>query len=256
MKAGLKLLSSITFFFLAATATNAHELILRPQQMNVKAGDNLNFEILSTHQFMKPEEMESSAIVKAAIFQNNQTTPISITENPQANKLQGAVQVGNDQPAYLLAHRQGMVWSQTPEGMKQGTRATLQNVEWSAKYEKFAKTLLNASPSDRTFSTPVGQLLEIVPLTNPATLKSGQDMTVQILYKGQPIAADVMATYDGFTDNPSSYAYLTETASQGQAKIRISAPGTWMVRVQHKDETKSADYDHHMLRSILVFEVK
>ncbi|MGK7924672.1 MAG: DUF4198 domain-containing protein [Spirulina sp.] len=241
---------------LSATATNAHELILKPDRLATKGREMLEFAILSTHQFMQPEEMEAAEIVEAVLFQDGRTLPLTIQENPTANQLEGVVSLTHHNPAYLLAHRLGAIWSMTPEGMKEGTRATLSEVEWSAKYEKFAKTLINATQGDLTYNRPVGQLLEIVPMDNPANLKPGDDLIVRILYKGQPLDAEVKATYDGFSDTPSTYAYFTETLAQGLAKIRIISSGIWMVRVQHTKDVQGEDYDRHVLRSVLVFEVR
>jgi uncharacterized GH25 family protein len=36
-------------------------------------------------------------------------------------------------------------------------------------------------------------------LTNPATIRPGDELTVRILFKGQPLATNVYATYDGFS---------------------------------------------------------
>ncbi|MEM9538052.1 MAG: DUF4198 domain-containing protein [Cyanobacteria bacterium P01_E01_bin.42] len=248
--------SILACLVLSATAINAHELILKPDRLTTQDRETLEFEILSTHQFMQPEEMEAEEIVEAALFQDGQILPLTIQEDPTANRLEGVVSLTDRNPAYLLAHRLGAIWSMTPEGMQEGTRTTLPEVEWSAKYEKFAKTLINATQGDRTYNRPVGQLLEIVPMDNPANLQPGDDLIVQILYKGQPLDAEVKATYDGFSDTPSTYAYFTETMTQGLAKIRMISSGIWMVRVQHTDNVQNEDYDRHVLRSVLVFEVR
>ena len=54
---------------------------------------------------------------------------------------------------------------------------------------------------------------------------------------------------------PNTYTYFTETDGSGIAKVRITHPGTWMVRVQHKVAVPTPDYDQHVMRAILVFGV-
>ena len=58
---------------------------------------------------------------------------------------------------------------------------------------------MNVTPTDNGFSTAIGDKLEIVPLTNPTTIKPGDELTVRVLFKGQPLANNVYATYDGFS---------------------------------------------------------
>ncbi|MEC4803727.1 MAG: DUF4198 domain-containing protein [Jaaginema sp. PMC 1079.18] len=256
MRLLLKIASTLAFFGLSASVAVAHELILKPETTNTTPGNLLEFAILSTHRFMEAEELENIELVESAIFQNGEQQNINLQTNLENNQIEGNITLNNNRPAYLLAHRLGAIWSMTTEGMKEGTKATLeQEVLWSGKYEKFAKTLINASPNDETYNTPVNQLLEIIPLRNPATVPFGDDLPVQILYKGEPLATSVFATYDGFTETPVSYAYYTETNADGIAQIRLTVPGLWMVRVQHTEMVENADYDRHITRSVLSFEV-
>ncbi|MBI9092928.1 MAG: DUF4198 domain-containing protein, partial [Desulfobacterium sp.] len=97
--------------------------------------------------------------------------------------------------------------------------------------------------------------LEIVPMTDPATVKINTEMEFKVIYDGKPLSTEVYATYDGFSSTPNTYAYFTECNDQGVAKVIITHPGTWMVRVQKKLEVPTQDYDSHVMRAVLVFEV-
>jgi uncharacterized GH25 family protein len=253
----LQFTSTVAFFLLSASVAIAHELILKPESHTTPPQTALDFAILSTHRFMAAEEMEDIKLVEAAFVQKGEVIPLNLQENAQNNQIEGEIALDNNQPAYLTAHRLGAIWSMTPEGMKEGTKATLgDSVLWSAKYEKFAKTLINAAPDDESYATPVNQRLEIIPLANPATLELGRDLPVQIRYNGEPLATSVLATYDGFTETPVSYAYYTETDADGIAQIRITVPGVWMIRVEHREDLDSGEYDRYITRSVLSFEVK
>jgi hypothetical protein len=52
------------------------------------------------------------------------------------------------------------------------------------KIEKFAKALVNAMPEDNGFSTVIGDTLEIVPLTNPATVRGVVPVFVEFCLAG------------------------------------------------------------------------
>ncbi len=80
-------------------------------------------------------------------------------------------------------------------------------------------------------------------------------MEFRILFDGKPFSTNVYATFDGFSDNANTYAYFTETDEGGSAKVKITHPGTWMVRVQHEINGATEDYDKHVMRAVLVFGV-
>jgi hypothetical protein len=63
------------------------------------------------------------------------------------------------------------------------------HTKWKETYTKCAKTLLRIgeSGSDNSWEKPVGMPLEIVPLTDPSLLRSGQSATFQLLEIGRPL---------------------------------------------------------------------
>ena len=80
-------------------------------------------------------------------------------------------------------------------------------------------------------------------------------MTVRVLFKGLPLTTNVYATYDGFSKEENTYAYYTEGHKDGTAKVKITQPGIWMVRVQHTTPEHAEDYDRYVARAVLLFEV-
>ena len=82
-------------------------------------------------------------------------------------------------------------------------------------------------------------------------------MTVKILLNGQPYTGPIWATYDGFApEYENTYAYYTE-AENGEAHVKITAPGWWGVRASQTGlPGVEGDYDALNLRAFLLFEVK
>ncbi len=68
-----------------------------------------------------------------------------------------------------------------------------------------------------------------------------------ILFDGKPLSIGVYATFDGFSTNPDTYAYFTETDEQGIAKVKIMHQGIWMVRVEKELSDPTEDYDRHTI---------
>lgn len=240
-------------FILGAGAVPAHEILLVPDIADGK----LKVTIESTHRFVAAEELEDAAALEAMLVSPTGTETLPITQIGELSLgAEGKAPAG---AAYLVVHRKGLIYSNTPEGYKPGTRVENPDAISSERYEKFSKALIDGS--DAAFVTkPLGNPLELVPLTNPADLKAGDELKVRVLYNGQPIAAEVQATFDGFSETPMTFAYATETGDEfgapGIATVKVWQPGYWYVRVAHEADDADANVDTHVLRAILSFEVK
>lgn len=235
----------------------AHEFIIKPVQLTTEKDHVLPFSIVSAHVFMISEEMEPINEVETTLIQDGKTTEIKLAENEMLMTLDGQVTPVSDGTAILAGHRNGMIWTQTTQGWKQQSKKGLKGVISSGKYEKFCKTLITVGQPDGSYNKILGQKLEIVPMSDPTQAKVGDEIEFQTLFDGKPVAVEnMLATYDGFSANANTYAYFTEPYGNGLTKVKITAPGTWMVRVQHKNDDPTADYNSHVIRSVLVFEVK
>ena len=95
-----------------------------------------------------------------------------------------------------------------------------------------------------------------MPITNPATVRAGQEMRVKVLFDGQPLTTRVTATYDGFSPRQDTYAYSTEDTADGIAYVMIMHPGLWMVRVEHQIAEAKPTHERYVARAVLVFDVK
>jgi len=115
-----------------------------------------------------------------------------------------------------------------------GPKTGLKNVELSLYYQQQSKALLDAGDPSDTFRKPVGHKLEIIPLKNPALLRAGDFLPMEVLFEGQPVPGypKVMATYLGFSTT-GAYAYAT-TVMHGRAQVKILQPGVWFIRVNYR----------------------
>ncbi len=232
----------------------AHEFIVKPAKTMVKVGEKDAFSVVSAHVFMVSEELEDAGDVKVTRWDASGSVDIPLTVNQSAFSYEGQAVFSKPGTAMLIGYRLPQVWTKTPDGMKKGTKADFPGASVSNIYEKFAKALIVVDAADDGWKHIAGQKLEIMPLSNPADYAPGQDVRFQVLFDGKPQAAEVTATYDGFTQTPNTYAYFTETDDKGVATVRLTSKGLWMVRVQHGTPGKDG-IASHMLRSVLVFGV-
>jgi uncharacterized GH25 family protein len=243
----------------AAVATSgmahAHEFIAKPAAMTAPVGAELQIAGLSTHVFLISQELEAPKDVKVGYYANGKRTDIAVKPNEKTLAYDGTLTAPSNATFIVTGARLPQIWATTPEGLKQITRKTAGATN-PYKIEKFSKALVNVTPADNGFSTVIGDTLEIVPVTNPATVRPGDELTVTVLFKGQPLTTNVYATYDGFSTEENTYAYYSEGHKDGTAKVKITRPGLWMVRVQHTAPEHTEDYDRYVARAALLFEVK
>lgn len=241
---------------LVAIPAMAHEFIVKPSVTEVAAGAPVSVTAVSSHVFMVSEELEAASDVAVWVVSDGKRVPVTLAPDEASFTYTGIVTAPTANGFLIAGSRLPQIWSLTPDGLKQGTPAQLPGARRPMKIEKFSKTLVNMQAVGETWKQVLGDRLEVVPMVNPATVKPGQDLKVQILFDGKPLSTRVYATYDGFTDTPNSYAYFTETAEDGTAKIRITQPGLWMVRVEQRMDEKAADHEQYMARAVTVFQVK
>lgn len=125
------------------------------------------------------------------------------------------------------------------------------------RYSKIAKLALCAGEAaDRRYRQPLGLRLEIVPLTNPCSLRAGDVLTVQVLFEGRPLP-NVWLAAGTEGAHGHNYPLRQHTDADGRAIVPLDRPGPWFVRVLHMvASTEFSDADWQSWFSTLTFAVE
>jgi len=126
------------------------------------------------------------------------------------------------------------------------------NYIMSAKHIFNVGAVANMGPSKEAdlVTTPQNKSkLEIVPLANPASLKAGGSMSVQVLYDGKPLPrAELMGDFRGFNPAGSwglAKAFYCKTDKNGKVDFLPTKGGLWILKVRHaipnEDKTEAAE---------------
>ena len=131
---------------------------------------------------------------------------------------------------------------------------------------KFAKTVIEVGRAGpRAFSRVAGHPLEIVPLADPASLRSGDTLPVRVLYRGRPVQGAHVhagAAHAAVTDpapaagSPESNTDISvETDANGVARVPLREGGIWNVRTLHGAPQPATAGTWEVLFATLVFNV-
>ncbi|MDR1040534.1 MAG: DUF4198 domain-containing protein [Deltaproteobacteria bacterium] len=122
------------------------------------------------------------------------------------------------------------------------------------RYFMTTKAVVNVGGAAGDFPTrPLGKAqLEIVPLANPAGLKAGGSLSVQVLYDGKPLPrAMLLGDFRGFNPAGSwglAKAFYCMTDKDGKADFLPVKGGLWILKVRHaipnEDKSEAAETVH------------
>jgi len=139
-------------------------------------------------------------------------------------------------------------------------------VEWRAKdgetakpgrerYSKYVKAILHTGAPSANVTRPVGFTIEFVPLADPASLKVGQELRVQVLFHGQALAGTHVEA-QSLTDGKVRERQIGSTDPKGEIAIPLDTPGLWKlhtIRMERLNRDKEADWESFW--ASLTFEV-
>lgn len=146
----------------------------------------------------------------------------------------------------VLATYKPTFWSENASGWKQQTLQQMPDAKFCEQSSMFGKNVVNVGhgvTDNEVITKPVGQLLEMVPLKNPASVQVGDSLPVKVLYKGEPLSGvTVVATFKGFTERDPQdkshaqepQAFSHQTNAQGIVNIVPLREGFWKAKVAHK----------------------
>ena len=124
------------------------------------------------------------------------------------------------------------------------------------RYSKYAKSILTAGAPGEEYRKPAGLVLEIVTLRNPALIRQGETLPVQVLFRGAPAASlQLEAAWAG--PNGTKVQVAGQTDSQGRLNVPIASNGKWRLhtlRMERCAEPAVADWESYW--SSLTFEIR
>ncbi len=122
-------------------------------------------------------------------------------------------------------------------------------------YQRFVKLIVQAGDkTDNTWSKRVNFPIEIMPLSNPYTLKSGDYLECRVLLNGKPSAHQMVKVWSHIGNKIFLQDIYTE--NDGSIKFPISNSGPWMVSTVKMIPSQKPGADYHSMWASLVFGIE
>jgi uncharacterized GH25 family protein len=134
----------------------------------------------------------------------------------------------------------------------------LENAVSCFRFDIRAKAVIHVGDGIKMPKQGAGDPLEIIPLKSIRELKEGELLPIKVLFDGEALPrADVKATYEGFSDQPNTYAFATKTDGEGKARIKILKKGNWVINVLHEAPySDPEECDKYRYNYSLTFQIK
>lgn len=139
------------------------------------------------------------------------------------------------------------------EREKLGERA----MEGRERYSRFIKTILQVGERRGvTYKKKVGLKMEIIPLENPYSKKRGDQLKLQILFDGKPLADK--SVFADSRDGEQSTNQKLKTDSNGKIVVKLERSGVWLIRLvfMRRCEQDCAETDWESYWGAFSFGVK
>jgi uncharacterized GH25 family protein len=106
------------------------------------------------------------------------------------------------------------------------------NAEGRERYSRYLKLALQVGDHhDNACQRFLGQRLEVVPLSNPYTLKIGDMLKTRILFEGRPLAGAKVFANSKNHDEIKEHDAMTD--KDGVVSFVLDRPGQWLIRLVH-----------------------
>jgi uncharacterized GH25 family protein len=145
----------------------------------------------------------------------------------------------------------------TPKSMDEVTKSKkVKDIKMSILYQSFAKSFV--TKGDWVQPEPVGHDLELIPLTDLSNVHAGDFITFKILLNGKPytpknIPPAKLTAYGenyGMQESPDFYYGIWSNIVDGTAKIRVTDPGIWLVKLFVKQPIKDTPSNKELRKKV------
>lgn len=254
----------------AGTQALAHNVWINVENPFPKVGESVDIGIGWGHTYPKDrldQEMKPGNLAYIRVLDPDgvEVKPERISETAYKLNVE-------KEGAYLVtAGIKKGVFTKTPKGREWSDKKGVKHPISCTSFSIDAKSVIISGAKDKNLQAVTGQELEVIPLSNPQSLKAGESMSMKVMFRGQAVSGvTVNAAYAGFSEEESGgdiaphregkgkeakgkghrFPVSVLTGPDGKATLAFTQSGYWIVTISHKtpypDKETCDEYMHNM----------
>lgn len=228
-------------FFLAASLVQAHEFWLQPKKFQFSVGETLEFDFVAGENFegqyweLKKQKfskldhhMAGKSVSLLNSIEEGKGKKISLVLDQEGTHL-FSMQSNN---SFLKLDGENFNAYLREDGLDEvlDHRTQTGTLADSARenFARCSKLLVQAGEkTDDTFQKVVGLSYEIVPLSNPYSIKKGDELKFKVLFQGKPASFVKVKVWN--RGEGKTFVQTIYTEKDGTLTTRLSNSGMWMI---------------------------
>jgi uncharacterized GH25 family protein len=250
----------------------AHDLFLKLHGFFVRVDDKVSIEILNGS-FQTSEGAVNFARLKDAsvvapsgartslketdFTKNENTSFLNLQPTESGNYVIGLSTMPREIDLKAKEFNEYLVEDGIPDTLADRKKTKELQKDVRERYSKHVKTIFQAGDKQSdNYKTALGYPVEIVPQTNPYSLKSGASFEFLCLKDGAPLANQFVMT--GYEDAGGKLitGENVRTDKKGIAKIKLTGAGRWYVKFINMTRLSDPKINYESKWATLTFEVK
>ncbi len=259
---------AFVLIFLTTSLVTAHEFWLQPKKFRYKIGEEMKVDFmvgenftgefwdLKRHKALKVE-MHSGAVVKNLLKDVKPSEGNNLAYKFDKEGTHLLVMESNNAYIEMEANKFNEYLKEDGIDNILADRMKSNQLDKPSKehYRRFSKLLVQSGgKTDDTFRKRAGFRYEIIPLSNPYALKTGDYLECRLLWDNKPAPHTMVKVWNHIGDR--SFLQDIYTEDDGTIKFPISSQGPWMVSAVKMIASEEKDADYQSLWTSLVFGIE
>lgn len=248
-----------------ASLASAHDTWMVPNASGVRPGSVLTLDLTSGMSFpVLDHAIKPDRIARASLRLSGKATEIH-DRSPAKNSLRLSAAARENGIATIWVDTKPKDIELRPEQVREylGEIGVWDTVgrewekggpkSWREIYTKHAKTFVRVGDpgADRSWAESVGAVLEIVPESDPTTLRAGDEFPVRVFWEGQPLPDFPL----GLVGAGEKTGAIRKTNSAGQVSFALGRAGWWLLRGTRLTRSAQVEVDWESHFATLTFLV-
>ena len=257
---------------LAAVPVLAHDLFLKLDNYFVAVNDKISVKILNGS-FQASEGAITFARIsdvsvvspmgtrtnpkEADFTKDDKTTFLNLQPSEQGNYVVGLSTMTREIDLEAKDFNEYLSHDGIPDTLAERKRDKELTKKVRERYSKHVKIIFQAGAKQSdNYKTALGYPVEIVPVTNPYSLKSGNTFEFQCLKDGKPLVNQFVMTGREDANGKLIVGKNIRTDKNGTAKIKLDGAGKWYVRFINMTRLTDPNLNYESKWATLTFQIK